>query len=76
MGIYIIIFAVGMVFGSIFTAVAFRLKRIGTLRVDTSDPYEEPYLFLEIENRKNISDIQRRKYVLLNVNIENYITQK
>ena len=49
------------------------MKRIGTLRVDTSDPYEEPYLFLEL--RRGVGDIKRMKYVMLKVNIENYIPQ-
>ena len=74
MGIYIIIFMVGIVVGCILTARIFKLKHIGTLRVDTSDPYENPYLFLELKS--DVGNIQRKKYVLLKVNIENYISQK
>lgn len=70
----IITFAVGIVLGIILALVACKIKRIGTLRVDSSDPYEQPYLFLEL--KKDVGNLQHKKYVLVEVNLENYISQK
>lgn len=74
MGLYIIIFVIGVIVGCILTISVCKLKNIGTLRVDTSDPYEDPYLFLEL--KRNVGNIQQKKYVLLKVNLENYVSQK
>lgn len=49
-------------------------KEIGTLRVDQSDPYDGPYLFLELsENPKKLLD---KKYITLKVNVEDYVSHK
>ena len=47
---------------------------VGTLRVDTSDPDDNPYMFLELS--KNVTDVTSKKSVLLKVSTENYISQK
>lgn len=47
---------------------------VGTLRVDTSDPDDNPYMFLELS--KNVKDVTNKKSVVLKVSTENYISQK
>jgi hypothetical protein len=69
-----IAFIAGIVFGSVLTLAVFRVKHIGTLRIDSSDPYEGPYMFLEL--RKDVGNIGRKKYVVLKVNTKSYISQK
>ena len=46
---------------------------IGDLRVDQSDPYDGPYLFLEL---RTTPDFKKLDKVTLNVKLENYISQK
>lgn len=66
-----VIFGIGILVGIICTTVATRTKSVGFLRVDTSDSDDGPYLFLELS--KDIEDIYRQKYVILRVNIKNFI---
>lgn len=44
----------------------------GTIRMDQSDP-DSPYLFLEL-SQDGMSKIQHQDYVLLHVNLQNYIS--
>lgn len=46
---------------------------VGTLRIDTSDP-DGPYLFLELHTP--IDEVMKQQIVTLDVNLENYISQK
>lgn len=72
---------VGIVIGGFVGCILTRnamIKRslkslVGTLRVDTSDPDDNPYMFLELS--KNVSDVTSRKSVILKVSTENYISQ-
>lgn len=59
----------GIAIGSIITTIIFRPFLSGTLRIDTSD--ERPYLFLELS--KGVDTIANKKYILLKVNLKNYI---
>lgn len=50
-------------------------EAIGTLKIDSSDPDDGPYLFLEL--KKNPNDvIGDKKYVTLEVDTTGYISQK
>lgn len=49
-------------------------KPVGTLRVDQSDPDDNPYLFLELS--EDPKKLPNQKYITLKVNIENYISHK
>lgn len=60
--------------GFICACIGVLSLKIGTLRIDRSDPSEEPYMFLEIT--KGVGDISSRKYVMLEVSNENYISQE
>ena len=44
----------------------FRKNMVGTLLVNTSDPDDAPYLFLELS--KDVSDVTNKRYVVLKVN--------
>ena len=63
---------IGIVIGGIITLVIFKKSRIGDLRVDSSDPNDGPYLFLELY--RGPQDIVNKKYVVLKVNTQSYIS--
>ena len=66
---------IGFVIG-LFTAY-FLVKHIpkdGTLRVDRSDPTDEPYLFLE--GIKSPYEIAQKRFVIFDVKRENYISHE
>ena len=69
----VIIFAIGIVVGSIITRIVTKPLDIGTLRIDTSDP-DGPFMFLELS--KDVDTVASKKYVILKVNLKNYISQK
>lgn len=69
-----VIFGIGVVVGCILTTAISRIKSVGILRVDTSDPDDNPYLFLELT--KGIDVIYRRKYVSLKVCIKDFLPRK
>lgn len=69
----VIILAIGIAVGSIITRIIIRPLDIGTLRIDTSDP-DGPFMFLELS--KDVDTVASEKYVVLKVNLENYISQK
>lgn len=70
----ILIFAIGIFTGVAMTRIAPKEKSIGTLRVDESDPAEEPYLFLELS--RDVSTVRKKKRVILDVLDESYLTAK
>ena len=70
---FVIIFAIGVVIGSIITRIINRPLDIGTLRIDTSDP-DGPFMFLELS--KDVDSVTSKKYVILKVNLKSYISQK
>lgn len=70
---FVIIFAIGIVVGSIITRIIIRPLDIGTLRIDTSDP-DGPFMFLELS--KGVDTIASKKQVILKVNLKSYISQK
>lgn len=70
----IIIFLLGVSFGCLVSDVTTKTKVKGCLRVDSSDPDEPPYIFLELEENPEV--LKRKKFITLEVNLENYISQK
>lgn len=70
----IIYFGVGIATGIVLHMVIYRIKSVGVLRVDNSDPDDGPYLFLELS--KDIGCIKRKKYVVLKVNLKSCISHK
>ena len=71
---YFVFFIIGVLIGSVLTVLMTRKRPIGRLRIDRSDPDDQPYMFLELY--KNVGDISSEKYVTLEVSNENYISQK
>lgn len=67
----IIIFGIGVLIGCILTMIIFQTRSVGSLRVDTSDPDDSPYLFLELS--KDIGEIYKKKYVMMKVNLKSFI---
>ena len=73
MGI-VIAFILGLLGGWMIAAIILRRKKsIGSLRVETSDP-DGPYLFLEL-NDGNISELLRKRHVILNVKAGDHVSQ-
>lgn len=70
----IIAFLVGVLIGTIIYAIAVKTASVGTLRIDQSDPEDSPYLFLELN--KNLSYVASKKYVIMKVDMKNYISQQ
>lgn len=71
----VLIFIAGFLIGYLFAlglSIVFKPKPIGILRVDQSDP-DGPYLFLELDHGL---DFSRKKEVLFEVKIQDYISQK
>ena len=69
----LIMFAVGVIVGSVSTQLILWTKRVGNLRVDTSDP-DGPYLFLELT--KGLESVTKKDIVVLKVRKENLISQE
>ena len=66
---------VGFVMGLLAAYFIFKCKpKDGTLRVDRSDPDDEPYLFLE--GIKSPYEIAYKRFVILDVKRENYISHE
>lgn len=70
----ILVFCVGIVAGCIISRIISRMKIVGSLRIDTSDPEDGPYLFLELS--QNMDVVAKKKYVVLKVNLNGFIPQK
>ena len=64
----------GILVGVAASAVYFRARTIGLLRVDRSDPSEPQYLFLEVE--KNPDALQHGRLVVLRIRKENLISHE
>lgn len=70
----IIIFVIGIFAGYVIALPIFRMRSVGSLRIDTSDPDDGPYLFLELS--KDVDVVYQRKYVTLRVNTKSFIPHK
>lgn len=68
-----IIFAIGVIIGCVLMKVIRRVKSVGKLRIDTSDP-DGPFMFLELS--KGVGDISAKKQVLLEVDLKSYISHE
>lgn len=68
------LFGLGVLAGYIAAHILMRVFSAGTLRVDRSDPEEAPYLFLELS--KEIRDVVSKGYVVLKINLQNFIPPK
>ena len=70
----VILIIAGIAIGLIISAIRNEIRYVGSLRIDKSDPTENPYLFLEID--EGVRDISNRKYIILRVKREDFIPRK
>lgn len=61
-----VLIGIGIFIGVVLAILLFRKNMVGTLLVNTSDPDDAPYLFLELS--KDVSDVTNKRYVVLKVN--------
>ena len=66
----------GFAIGFISACFEVLTLKVGTLQIDRSDPSEPPYPFLRISRSSSIEELSNRKYVLLEVKNENFISQE
>lgn len=71
----IIALLIGTIIGLILSRFVFKEKPVGSLRVDQSDPDSGPYLFLELSH-EGADAIYKKKYVVLKVNLKDYISHE
>ena len=69
--IEVLLVLLGFVGGMTVFLICLATRSIGTLRVDQSDPTEQPYLFLELD--KPVESVINKKYVLFRVSKKNFI---
>lgn len=67
------IFSIGIILGRLLRKKEEFKKSIGDLRIDMSDP-DGPYLFLELKTNPNM--LIKMDYVVMKVNVKNFISQK
>lgn len=67
-------FLLGFAVGQFVRNHITRTTKNGTLRIDDSDPYDGPHMFLELES--SVDAISRSKFVTLEVVAKNYISRQ
>lgn len=68
------IFLFGIACGYIVGTIGRQEKAVGELRVETSDPDDGPYLFLELHTKPE--EIMKRNHVKLTVNTKSFISHE
>lgn len=69
-----VMFILGAIFGCILAVTILVGIKVGRLRIDTSDPYDGPFMFLELT--RSVDHVYHKKYVLLEVNTKNFTSQE
>lgn len=69
--IVIILLIIDSIISTLITRKWCKGRFAGWLRIDRSNPDEEPYLFAEI--KKGVGDISKMKYVTFEVKDESYL---
>lgn len=67
----VILYLIGVLVGSVITQIILRKRHIGYLRIDNSDPSDNPYIFLELTKPMDV--IYTKQYVTLEVKVKDYI---
>jgi hypothetical protein len=70
----VVLLLIGICIGIALTKLFGRKRPIGTLRIDRSDPSDEPYLFADLD--VPIHNFCNEKTVLMKVSNENYVSHK
>lgn len=69
----IIAFVVGILVGIVGTIIYYRVHTSGTLYINDTNPNEEPYVFLELD--EDIYDIYLDRYITFKLNVKKYDSQ-
>lgn len=69
----LIVLMIGVLLGMAIYAYAHKTTPVGILRVDRSDPSDEPYLFLELN--QPVDMVTNKKVVTMLVKHENFISR-
>ena len=64
-------FIIGIAVGILLGAILFHRRPVGDLRVDRSDPTENPSLFLELE--RDVWFVSRKKKITLRVRNQDFL---
>lgn len=67
---------IGFAIGFVCACLGVLRLKVGVLQIDRSDPSDPPYPFLRIDRDNSIEELSQRKYVLLEVKNENFISQE
>ncbi len=70
----VVALCVGILIGVVGSNVFKRTHSIGCIRIDTSDPDDNPYLFLELS--KSVDALAKYPYVVLKVDLKSFISRK
>lgn len=70
----LLLIAIALIGTTVFLYIKNRqMKPLGRLHVETSDP-DGPFMFLELYT--DVAEVSRKKNVVLEVDMKNYISQK
>ena len=72
--ITIVIGIIGFIAGAIVGKRSNDQSISGTLRIDSSDPYDGPYMFLELS--EDLIAVSKKQHITLDVSTESYISRK
>lgn len=67
---------IGFAIGFVAACLGVLRLKVGVLQIDRSDPTDPPYPFLRISKDNSIEELSKRKFVLLEVRNENFISQE
>lgn len=67
----ILVVAVAIIVLIMIAIVTYKKRKIGCIRIDSSESTREPYIFLELH--KDLDFVSSKKYVVLAVKNENYV---
>jgi hypothetical protein len=70
----IIVAILGMIAGYNLALMRIRSNTLGAIRIDRSDPDEDPYLFLELKGHPDA--LMNEQYVIFEVKNENFVSPK
>ena len=63
----------GIILGYISAVVIKHEEPVGTIRIDSSDPDDGPYLFLELET--SVAELKKQPSVRVKIDTKSYISQ-
>lgn len=68
-----LLFICGVIIGIVKGFALDRKSCIGTIRIDRSDPYDPPYIFLELT--EDLNSVESKRYAFVRISNKNYTSQ-